>query len=327
MITCIGASDSDIIKQASRNVAKESRKLKKEQEEKERELQERKRKMEELKKKSPEEILRKKLEVIEKQTQISKPTFVDIIGWDSIKRTVNMSLHQNKTLGGKLLFGPDGCGKTFISKAIANTAGLRYFNVSAEYLQSDHRMALDVLNQAIIYFHHHAPCLVVFEHFEEFFGGFEKDRRLMLGELNGLLDGMDTQSRTEGIVFVAVTSRPWDLAASTRSRFQSRIYFPPPSLEDRRLFVGRECISYAPISSNDLEYFAEKMDNYTFLELGDAVTKAGSDVSTMGVSWRAAIERALIRVQAKNRPSMLRCYEQFAETYDSADLDPMCWRL
>ncbi|MBA3046136.1 MAG: AAA family ATPase [Candidatus Thermoplasmatota archaeon] len=140
---------------------------------------------------------------------------------------------------GVLLFGPPGCGKTLLMKALANELSVEMVTVKCSdimskwYGESETKVA-ELFRMA----KERRPCIIFFDDLEamakhrDLYAGDDVTPRLlsiMLAEL----DGMD---HSAGIILVGTTNKPEmiDPALLRPGRFDKIIYVPPPDIEERK---------------------------------------------------------------------------------------------
>ncbi|MHA1754876.1 MAG: AAA family ATPase, partial [Candidatus Odinarchaeia archaeon] len=138
---------------------------------------------------------------------------------------------------GILLFGPPGCGKTFISKAVANEVNATFFSADAatlvsKWLGESEKMVKTLFKMA----RKSAPSIIFIDEVDaltttrdnEEVGGERRLKTQLLIEMDGI-----KESDGKGVVILGATNRPWDLDPAFRRRFEKRIYIPLPDREAR----------------------------------------------------------------------------------------------
>ncbi len=139
---------------------------------------------------------------------------------------------------GILLFGPPGCGKTMLMKALANELNVEMVTVKCSdimskwYGESETKVA-ELFRLA----KERKPSIIFFDDMEamakhrDLYAGDDVTPRL-LSIILAELDGMDQSS---GIILVGTTNKPEmvDPALLRPGRFDKIIYVPPPDIRER----------------------------------------------------------------------------------------------
>ncbi len=186
-------------------------------------------------------------------TFLSKPniTFADVGGLEDVKREIDLKIikplvhadlyasYGKKVGGGILLYGPPGCGKTFLAKATAGEIQAGFINVRLDdildmWVGNSEKNLNDVFEEA----RQHAPCVLFFDEIDAL-GAKRSDLRQSAGRnvINQFLAELDgVEGNNEGILIIGATNLPWHLDAAFRrpGRFDRIIFVPPPDLENRK---------------------------------------------------------------------------------------------
>uniref|UniRef100_A0A8C0HJP0 ATPase family gene 2 protein homolog B n=1 Tax=Chelonoidis abingdonii TaxID=106734 RepID=A0A8C0HJP0_CHEAB len=162
---------------------------------------------------------------------------------------VRMGLSQPK---GILLYGPPGCAKTTLVKAVATSCHCSFLSVSGADLFSPY-----VFRQARA----HTPAIIFLDEIDSILGSRsacktghgapEKVLSVLLNELDGVVLNKD-------VMIVAATNRPdkLDDALLRPGRLDKIIYIPPPD-QKGRLSILKICTEKIPVDSDvSLEYLA-----------------------------------------------------------------------
>jgi SpoVK/Ycf46/Vps4 family AAA+-type ATPase len=185
--------------------------------------------------------------------EVERPTIGldDVAGMAGVKRrlrTAFLAPLENPALrrmygkslrGGLLLYGPPGCGKTFIARATAGELGARFIGVGLHeildmYLGESERRLHEVFEHA----RREAPCVLFFDEVDAL-----GRRRTQLTHSAGrdvivqFLAELDSfGSENEGVFVLGATNHPWDVDPALRrpGRFDRTVLVLPPDAEARR---------------------------------------------------------------------------------------------
>lgn len=236
-------------------------------------------------------------------------TFNDIGGLDEVKELLRMEVIYPRTkknlyaLYGKrpgcgiLLYGPPGCGKTLIAKALANECGPgvefvapRISDVMSRYVGDSEKIIAAIFDYAKKL----KECVIFFDEIDSLIprSGPSYVRRVK----NTFLECVDgITSKKEGLLIVGATNAPWliDPAARRPGRFDKVIYVPPPDFEARRSIFQihlREVIANNMLGEDvDIDELALLTEGYT-----------GADIRAVCEEAKeAALKRALSEGVAK----------------------------
>ena len=175
---------------------------------------------------------------------------------------------------GVLFYGPPGCGKTLMAKAVANECQANFISVKGPELltmwfgesEANVRDVFEKARQA-------APCVLFFDELDSIAqqrggssgdGGGAADR-----VMNQLLTEMDGVGAKKNVFIVGATNRPdiIDTALMRPGRLDQLIYIPMPDYESR-LSILRSNLRKSPVSKDvDLAYLASQTDKFTGADL------------------------------------------------------------
>ncbi|CAJ1963662.1 unnamed protein product [Sphenostylis stenocarpa] len=142
---------------------------------------------------------------------------------------------------GFLLYGPPGCGKTLIAKAVANEAGASFIYIKGaellnKYVGESELAVRSLFDRARTC----APCIIFFDEFDALAtkrgteGSWVTERLL-----NQLLLELDGAEQRRGVFVIGATNRPdvIDHAVLRPGRFGKLVYVPLPSPDQRVLIL------------------------------------------------------------------------------------------
>ncbi|KAM9980264.1 hypothetical protein ACTFIZ_006532 [Dictyostelium cf. discoideum] len=141
---------------------------------------------------------------------------------------------------GVLMYGPPGCGKTLLAKAIASECQANFISVKGpellnKYVGESERAVRQVFQRAAA----SSPCVIFFDEFDALApkrgggdgGGNQATERVV----NQLLTEMDGLEKRSEVFIIAATNRPdiIDAAMCRPGRLDKMVYVPLPSPEER----------------------------------------------------------------------------------------------
>lgn len=212
---------------------------------------------------------------------IQKPdiNFSDVGGMNSIKKEIDLKIikpllhpemykaYGKKTGGGILLYGPPGCGKTYIARATAGQVNAKFITVGLnDILDMWIGNSEKNLHQIFEVARQNTPCVLFFDEIDAL-GASRSDMkqssgRHLINQFLQELDGVD--SNNEGILVLGATNAPWHLDSAFRrpGRFDRIIFVPPPDEEARQSILEIK-LKNKPIESLDYKSIASKMDHFS----------------------------------------------------------------
>ncbi len=180
-------------------------------------------------------------------------------------------LYGKSLRGGLLLYGPPGCGKTFIARAVAGELGARFMAISFAdvvdmYIGSSERNIQEIFATA----RQNAPCVVFLDEVDALGQKRSQLRSTpMRSTVNQLLLELDdVTSANEGVFVLAATNHPWDVDSALRrpGRLDRTLLVLPPD-EEAREAVFRYHLRGRPVAGIQLASLAARTDGFSAADI------------------------------------------------------------
>jgi len=166
------------------------------------------------------------------------------------------ALYGKSLRGGLLLYGPPGCGKTFLARAIAGEMGAKFLSLSIVdvldlWLGNSERNLHELFQAA----RRNAPCVLFLDEVDAL--GHKRSQlnsssmRTLGNQLLAELDGME--GNNEGVFVLAATNTPWDVDPALRrpGRLDRVVLVLPPD-DPARASILKYHLRDRPIAGIDL---------------------------------------------------------------------------
>ena len=273
--------------------------------------------------------------------EVPKVKWDDVGGLEEVKGSLNEAVEwplknpdSFKRLGispprGIMLYGPPGCGKTFIVKALANESGANFISIKGPELLSkwvgeSEQHVRDIFRRA----KQVAPCIVFFDEIDALAPrrGTDSGTHVMENVVSQMLTEMSGIEDMNGVVIIAATNRPdiVDPALLRPGRFDRLIYVPAPDKKTRLEILKKQTKSM-PLKGVDLDTLAEKTEGYSGADLEALVREAAlfalrEDMKAKEVT-RKNFDEALKRVKPSITEDMFRKYQKAVEDVKKSKIE------
>lgn len=220
--------------------------------------------------------------------------FCDVGGLDKLKNIIKMKIvkpfinpglfdkFRKKVGGGILLFGPTGCGKTYIARATAGECNARFIPVHITDIL-DPYMGVSAQNIKEIFSTARAkkPCVLFFDEVDTI--GYNRSKlssehmRPIVDQLLSEIEGIDTS--TDKMLIIGATNMPWDVDSAFKrpGRFDKTVFVPPPDKE-ARVEIFKLKLNEKPVEAIDYEILSKLTELYSGADIDNVVEVATENV-------------------------------------------------
>ncbi|MFW9849153.1 MAG: AAA family ATPase [Candidatus Thorarchaeota archaeon] len=226
---------------------------------------------------------------------------------------------------GILFYGPAGCGKTLIAKAVATEINATFFNVSAanivsKWLGESERLVRNLFEMA----RKNQPAIIFIDELDSVgvarsgddVGGERRMKTQLLTEMQGLASNAEDR-----VTVIGATNLPWELDFAIRSRFEKRIQVPlPDKMARKRIFeIHMEDVAIAPeVNYGEL---ADLSEGYSGRDLSIVCKEAAMEpIRDLQVSGRMDEEEEILDLRTVSREDFLDAIENIRPATSPEDL-------
>jgi transitional endoplasmic reticulum ATPase len=232
----------------------------------------------------------------------------DVGGLEDVKRELHETVqypveHADKYIKfgmnpskGVLFYGPPGCGKTLLAKAIANECGANFISIKGPELltqwfgesEANVRELFDKARAA-------SPCILMFDEMDSIAktrgGGGPGSSEAGDRVINQILTEVDGVGARKNVFVIGATNRPdiIDPAVIRPGRLDQLIYIPLPDLASR-MAIFKAALRKAPVDPNiDIEVLAKSTHGFSGADITEICTSAS----------KLAIREAILAEEAR----------------------------
>ena len=216
--------------------------------------------------------------------EASDVNFNDVGGMDELKEEIKLNIiypfknpelfiqYGKKAGGGILLYGPPGCGKTYIAKATASECNATFFNISiADILDMHVGSSEQKLHELFKQARRKAPSVIFIDEIDALGNDRMKTgenvyARTLVNQFLNELDGLVSDNTS--IMVLGATNVPWfvDTALKRPGRFDKTIFVPPPETSARAK-IFELLLSGKPVETLDYNLLAAKTSRFSAADI------------------------------------------------------------
>ena len=223
---------------------------------------------------------------------IERPTmsFEDVGGMEKLKEEIRLKIiyplshpeiyqaYGKATGGGILMYGPPGCGKTYLARATAGEVNAHFVAVGLHdvldmYIGQSEKKLHALFELA----RNNTPCVLFFDEVDAL-GAKRSDLRhsAVRQTINQFLSELDGVSASnEGVLVLAATNAPWHLDTALRrpGRFDRVLFVPPPDTTARAVILHL-LLKGKPVEDIDFAKIARRTARFSGADLMGIVDQA-----------------------------------------------------
>jgi AAA+ superfamily predicted ATPase len=212
-----------------------------------------------------------------------KLKFADVGGMDPLKDEIRMKIihplehpdlykaYGKPVGGGILLYGPPGCGKTYLARATAGEIQAGFLAVGINdvlemWIGNSERNLHALFERA----RGNTPCVLFFDEVDALAASRADLRasggRQLINQFLAELDGLGGPN--EGVLVLAATNAPWHLDPAFRrpGRFDRILFVPPPDVHARAAILQLHARG-KPVQDVDYDHVAKKTGMFSGADL------------------------------------------------------------
>jgi len=225
---------------------------------------------------------------------------------------------------GVLLYGPPGCGKTLLAKAVATESQSNFIyvkgpEVMSKWVGESERAIREIFKKA----RQVAPCVIFFDEIDSIAArrGAGGDGKVTERVTDQILTEMDGLEELADVVVIAATNRPelLDPALLRPGRFDRFLLVPPPD-EKTRLEIAKIHIGKMPVEKAlNVSEFAQKIAGYSGADIEAICREAAMLALRENIKAKLVTKNHFDKAIEKIKPSLTkRDVDKYVSNMDAA---------
>lgn len=222
---------------------------------------------------------------------------------------------------GILLYGPPGCGKTLLARAVANESGANFISIKgpqvySKWVGESEKRIRDIFRRA----KQVAPTIIFFDEIDALAPrrSSSPSTRVTESVVSQMLSEMSGLEELHGVIVIAATNRPdiVDPALLRPGRFDRFVLVDPPS-EKARLEILKIHTKNMPLKKVDLKSLAKNTEGFSGADIEALCREAGMNALRRDLKAKEVraddFEDALKKVTPSLSKKLERHYKTFVE--------------
>jgi transitional endoplasmic reticulum ATPase len=273
-------------------------------------------------------------ELREVYVEIPNVNWEDIGGLDEVKQELVESIEwplkfaeRFTRLGikppkGVLLYGPPGCGKTLLAKAISNESESNFITIKgpeifSKWVGESERAIREVFRKARTA----APVVIFFDEVDSIApmrGAGSSDSLVTERVISQLLTEMDGLIGLENVVIIGATNRPdiIDPALLRPGRFDRLLYVPEPD-KATRLQIFKIHTKDMPLAKDvDIEKLTSETDGYAGSDIESICREAGLMALRENSDATEVMMKHFVAARVKTRPTVNEDMKKYYKAWE-----------
>jgi transitional endoplasmic reticulum ATPase len=264
--------------------------------------------------------------------EVPKVRWEDVGGLEKVKQELKEAVEwplkfpqMFKRIGvkppkGILLYGPPGCGKTLLARAVATESEANFIAVKgpeiySKWVGESEKAVREIFRKA----RQVAPCIIFFDELDAIAPrrGLEVGTRVTEQVLNQILAEMDGLEELTDVVVIAATNRPdiIDPALLRPGRFDRLILTPPPD-EKARLEIFKVHAKGMPLAKGvDLKEFAKRTAGYSGADIAAVCREAAMNALREDKKAKEVKRKHFLKAMQEIGPSLTKKDVEFYEGF------------
>ncbi|TFF98507.1 MAG: AAA family ATPase [Promethearchaeota archaeon] len=227
-----------------------------------------------------------------------------------------------RQVNGILLFGPPGCGKTLLAKAIANESECNFISIKgpeifSKWVGESEKAIREIFRKA----RQAAPSIIYFDEIDAISSGrgSSETTHTFASIVNQILVEMDGIENRKGIITIGSTNRPdiVDPALLRPGRFDRLIFVEAPDRESRKKILKVHTQNMPLADDVSLDKIAVETEGYSGADIENLCREAGMQAIREQMEKLETIElrhfeKAMDKIKSTLTKGLISRYEEMA---------------